>query len=135
MNNKPESNTESAQIFVHRSPKTTVFYLDHGESLGVPRDVIGTLGFSTLGFFLKLLALPEKDVSDMLRLYDQLEPAILESWLEDLKKAGYVWRKRRDCGDWQYVISNSVLTIEQVMDQFDEQDAELAARKRKEDGK
>lgn len=133
MNTNPEPEYESEPIFVHRSPKTTVSYLDHGESLGVPKDVIGSLGFSTLGFFLKLLGLPEKDVADMLRLYDEMEPAILESWLEDLKKAGYVWRKRRDCGAWQYVISNRVLTVEEVMDQFEEQDAALAARK--EDGK
>lgn len=123
---------ESESIIVHRSPApTTIVYLDHGESLGVPTAVIGLLGFSTLGFFLKLLGLPEADVASMLRLYDKHEPEILENWVNDLQKAGYVWRKRRHDGAWQYVISNRVLSIEEAADRMQAQDRAIAEGKEK----
>jgi hypothetical protein len=130
MKRKPEPEPESEEIFVHRdSNKTTVCYLDHGESLGVPKALIGSMRFSTLGFFLKLLALPQKDVADMLRLYDKMEPQILEEWLGNLREAGYVFRRRRADGSWQYVISNKVLSDEDAAGEFAAQDRAIAEGK------
>lgn len=115
-------------IHVHsRNSDSTVISLDHGATLGVPIALIGRLPFGTLGFYLKLLGLPKQDVADMLRLYEKMEPDTLEHWLDELRKAGYVWRKRRPDATWQYVISRHPLDEEGAMLAFRDQDRAIAA--------
>ena len=121
---------EPESITVHRDTRPTTFFeLDHGESIGVPTVVIGRLSFATLGFLLKLFGLPDSEAADMLRLYDKEEPDTLARWVDELRDAGYVFRKRRPDGSWQYVISRRSLDVEGAMHAFAAQDAAIAAGK------
>lgn len=117
-------------ITIHRSLAPTTFVdIDHGTRLGVPTEVIGRLSFGTLGFLLKLFVLPKEDVAAMLRDYDKLAPDKLKVWTDELHDAGYVFRKRRLDGSWQYVISTEVLDVEGAMHAFADQDKAIASGK------
>lgn len=116
---KPIPKPESEAIFIHASANNTaISRTDHGKSLIVPNAVIATLSFSTVGFLLKMLSMEEDVVADILKKYAELSPETLDQWCDELRNHGYLFRRQRPDGAWEYVISERPLTIEEAADRF-----------------
>ena len=99
--------------------------INHGESYGVPTELIMKMNPSSLGVLLKLLAATQEGAMEFLKQHNTHNSKNLDFWIQNISAAGYIYRRKQ--GDsWQYVISHSPMSIEAAADGFASMDAEAA---------